>query len=284
MRRLINIFQLYNLGYFLEKRQLQFLPAVIGIIIRTLLTFGLFYMCCTGAYAQEKGYIKKGNDLYQQQKFRDAEVNYRKSVAKQSQNLEGNFNLGDALYKQKKFIDAGQQFTKIATTANNKAVSAQAYHNLGNSLVENKKLEEGIEAYKKALLNNPKDEETRYNLAYAQEKLKQQQQQDKKNQDNKKNQDKKDQDKKKQDDKDKQNQDKKDQNDKNNKDKQDRNKQNKDQDKKDQQDGQQPQPDKLSKEDAQRMLDALNNNEKQTQEKLKNKKFKGAKIPVTKDW
>ncbi len=45
-----------------------------------------------------------------------------------------------------------------------------------------------------------------------------------------------------------------------------------------------PWPDKLSKEDAQRMLDALNNNEKQTQEKLKNKKFKGAKIPVTKDW
>lgn len=214
---------------------------------------------------QEKRYIKKGNDLYQQQKYNDAEANYRKSVEKnpdshRDQDIEGNFNLGDALYKQKKFIDAGQQFTKIAGAANNnKTVAAEAYHNLGNSFLENKKLEESIDAYKKALLNNPKDDETRYNLAYAQEKLKQQQQQSKQNKDNK-NQNNKNQDKKNQDDK---------------------NKDNKNQDKKDQQ---QQQPDKISKEDAERMLEALNNDEKQTQDKLKNKKLKGEKAHITKDW
>jgi Ca-activated chloride channel family protein len=138
-------------------------------------------------------------------------------------------------------------------------------------LLQNKKLEESIEAYKKALLNNPKDEETRYNLAYAQDKLKQQQQQ--KNKDNK---DKKDQDKK--------NQDKKDQ-DKNKDDKNKDNKDNKNQDKKDQdKKDQQDQPNKLSKQDAERMLDALNNNEKQTQDKLKNKKLKGGKLNISKDW
>jgi Ca-activated chloride channel homolog len=223
----------------------------------------------------EKRYIKKGNELYKQQKYQEAEADYRKSVGKNAdshreQNIEGNFNLGDALYKQKKFADAGEQFNKLAeSSGNNKALTAAAYHNMGNSFLENKKLEESIEAYKKALLNNPKDDETRYNLAYAQDKLKKQQQQNKQNKDNK-NQDNK-------------NQDKKNQDNKNNNDKNKDNKDKQNQDKKDQQKNQQ-QPDKLSKEDAERMLDALNNNEKQTQEKLKNKKLKGEKLHITKDW
>jgi len=240
----------------------------------------------TVVFAQkEKKYIHNGNKLYQQQKYAEAEASYRQSVEKTKESVAGNFNLGDALYKQKKFENAAQKFTEIATTSENKAVKAQAYHNLGNSLLESKKLEESIEAYKKSLMNNPKDDQTRYNLAYAQEKLKEQKKKEDKNKD--KNKDKKDQDKKDQQDKDKQNQDKKDQDKKDqNKDQKDKDKQDqdkKDQDKKDQQ-GQQPQPDKLSKEDAERMLEALKNEEKNTQDKLKNKKAKGVKGRIVKDW
>jgi Ca-activated chloride channel family protein len=223
---------------------------------------------------QEKSYVKQGNELYQQKKYKDAEADYRKAIAKK-QIVEGNFNLGDALYKQKQFDKAQEQFTKLGESKN-KQIAAGAYHNLGNTLMEGKKLEESIEAYKKSLLNNPKDEETRYNLAYAQDKLKKQQQQDKNNKNKKDSKQNKDQQKK---DQDKKDQDKKDQ-DKKNQDQQKKDQQNKDQQKKDQQ---QQQP-KISKEDAQRMLDALNQNEKQTQDKLKNKKLKGAKVQVAKDW
>lgn len=213
---------------------------------------------------KEKKYIHQGNKLYQEQKYTEAEKSYRQSLEKKNQTLEGNFNLGDALYKQKKFAEAGEQFSKItASPSGDKKVIAKAYHNLGNSLLEGKKLEESIAAYKKALINSPKDDETRYNLAYAQQLLKKQQEQ--KNKDKKdKNKDKKDQDK------DKKDQDKKDQN--------------KDPDKKNQDQKDQPQPNKLSKEDAERMLEALNNQEQNTQEKLKNKKLKGAKVNITKDW
>jgi Ca-activated chloride channel family protein len=245
--------------------------------MKRLIIIILFLLQGSWLYAQqEKSYIKKGNELYQQKKYTEAEQSYRKSLEKKAQNLEGSFNVADAMYKQKKFPEAGEQFNQLATSTKNKKVAAAAYHNLGNTLMEGKKLEESIEAYKKALINNPKDEETRYNLAYAQEKLKQQQ--DKK--DKNKDKDKKDKDKK---DKDKKDQDKKDQ-DKKDKDKQDKDKQDKDkqdQQKKDQQQQQKPQ---VSKEDAQRMLDALNNNEKQTQDKLKNKKLKGAKVKIAKDW
>ncbi|MEJ7558288.1 MAG: tetratricopeptide repeat protein [Pedobacter sp.] len=228
-------------------------------------------------YAQkEKKDIHEGNQLYQQKKYKEAEASYRKSVVKSQQSVAGNFNLGDALYKQKKLEDAGKKFTDIANTSTDKAVKSQAYHNLGNSLLESNKIEESIAAYKKSLINNPKDDQTRYNLAYAQEKLKQQQQ-DKKNDKKKDDKDKKDpKDKDKQD----QNKDQKD------KDKQDKDKQNqdkKDQDKKDEK-GEQPQPDKLSKEEAERLLEALNQEEKQTQDKLKNKKAKGVKGRIVKDW
>jgi len=145
------------------------------IIILFLLPGGLLFA------QQEKSLVKDGNKLYEEKKYTEAEANYRKSIQKKK-NTEGDFNLGDALYKQKKFDEAGQQFNQLGSTSGNKAIAAKAYHNLGNSLLENKKLEESIDAYKKALINNPKDDETRYNLAYAQEKLKQQQKQDKEQQ------------------------------------------------------------------------------------------------------
>jgi len=246
---------------------------------RLILTIVLLSPACLLFAQQEKSDINKGNKLYEQQKYKEAEEAYRKSVAKKTETVEGNFNLGDALYKQKQYDKAQEQFNKLGASSN-KAVASQAYHNLGNSMLESKKLEESIEAYKKALINNPADDQTRYNLAYAQEKLKKQNQDKKNNKDNKNNKDdknKKDQNKQNQDKKD---QDKKDQ-DKKNQD-QNKNDQNKDQDKKDQQNGQQP--NKISKEDAQRMLDALNNQEKDTQDKLKNKKLKGVKVHITKDW
>jgi Ca-activated chloride channel family protein len=224
-------------------------------------------------FAQDaKSYVHKGIELYNAKKYKDAEASYRKSVEK-NQNVEGNFNLGDAYYKQKKFDDAAQQFTSIGSASNNAAVKAKAYHNLGNTLLEGKKFQESIDAYKKSLLNNPKDDQTRYNLSYAQQMLKKQQDQNKKNKDQ--NKDKKDPNK----DKNKQDQDKKDQDKDKDKQNQDKNK-----DDKDKQDKQQQQPNTVSKDDAQRMLDALNNQEQGTQDKLKAKKIKGEKTHINKDW
>ncbi|RKR84946.1 tetratricopeptide repeat protein [Mucilaginibacter gracilis] len=246
------------------------------VILLMLPAFALFAQ-------KEKADIRKGNQLYQEQKYKEAEEAYKNGVAKKDQSIEANFNLGDAQYKQKNFTGAQAQFTKIAQSANNKNVAAQAYYNLGNSLLQSKKLEESIDAYKKALINNPKDDQTRYNLAYAQKMLQKQKDQDKKNKDNKDNKDNKNQDKNKQDqnkdNKDNKDQDKKDQ-DKNKQDQDKKDQDKKDQDKKDQQSGQP----KMNKEDAERMLEALNNQEKQTQDKLKNKKLKGVKGNITKDW
>src|SRR3954465_1806755 len=109
------------------------------IIILFLLQGGWLYA------QQEKSLLHKGNQLYQQKKYGEAEQLYRQALQKKAQNLEGNFNVGDAMFKQKKYQEAGEQFGKLAGATTNKQVAAAAYHNMGNSLLEDKKLEESIE-------------------------------------------------------------------------------------------------------------------------------------------
>jgi len=219
---------------------------------------------------QERKYIRKGNKEFEKGNFDDSEVFYRKAIDKKDDSYNASFNIGDALYKQEKYDDAINQFSDLTNQELTKEDKAKIYHNLGNALLNNKKIKESIEAYKHALRNNPSDMETKYNLAYAQKLLAQQQKQDQNQDQNKdKNKDKnKDQNQKKNDDqkdKDQQQQDQKDQ-------QQDKNQQQK-----------QQQPD-ISKQNAERILQALANDEKKTQQKVKEQKAKAAKVKVIKNW
>lgn len=233
---------------------------------------------------KENKFIRSGNDLYAEENYKDAEVDYMKALEENPGSNKGQFNLGDALYKQESYEDAAKIFNNQTELLSDKNQRSDAYYNLGNSLLKANKFPESIDAYKKALRNNPKNMEAKYNMEYAKKKLEQQQNKDDQNKDNK-DQDKKDQDKK---DQDKKEQDKKDQ------EKQDQEKQQQDQqqDKKNQQGEnqdqnkqEQSQPQQISKKDAQRMLEALKNNEKKTLEKLKLQKMKaGNTKKVEKDW
>ncbi len=247
------------------------------MIQRAIAFFFYSLMTLVSSYAQtENKYIREGNDFYKHRKFLEAEKSYAKSIDKNKESLDAQFNLGDALYKQKKYEEAGNLFESLTKKITDKPKLAQTYHNLGNSLLQNKKYEDCVKAYQNALKLNPKDEDTRYNLAYAKKKLEQQQNQDKndKNKDNKNDQN-KDQKQQNQDNKDQNNKDKKDQQQGDNKDQKD--------EKQEQQQTQQ-QPQKMNKEDAKRLLEAMNNQEKDVQDKLKKKKAVGVKVAIEKDW
>jgi Ca-activated chloride channel family protein len=222
---------------------------------------------------QEKKFIIEGNKNYGNKKYVEAEKSYKQGLTKNKDSYKSAFNLGDAYYQQGKYEEAAEQFQILTHKATSKDTLSKAYHNLGNSLLQSKKYEEGINAYKNALKNNPNDEDSRYNLAYAQKMLQQQQQQQ-----NKDNKDKKD-DKDNKDNKDNKNKDNK-EDDKKDKDKKNENKDNKN-DKNKEQEKQQGQ---ISKEDAQRLLDALQNDEKNLQDKMKKEKAKGIKVDIEKDW
>ncbi|MCX6197754.1 MAG: tetratricopeptide repeat protein [Bacteroidetes bacterium] len=222
--------------------------------------------------AAEKKETRNGNNQFDKGIYTDAEASYKKALDKKNNMPEATFNLGDAVYEQKRYDEAAKQFQLSAQTNTDKTIKAKAYHNLGNTFLEQQKWEDAAKAYKDALKNNSKDADTKYNLAYANAMLIQQKNQDKQNKDNK---DKKDDKKDKKDDKQDKNKDDK------NKD-QNKDQQSKNQDKKDhQQKGQQP---KLSKEEAEKMLQALQGEEQKTNQKMHQKQMKVVNVKIEKDW
>lgn len=234
--------------------------------------------------------LKQGNKLYEQKNYDEAEINYRKALeAEKKDPIRAEFNLGDALYKQERYEEATNQFAKVATQAQASDLKAKAYHNLGNSYTKQEKYKEAIEAYKNSLKLNPKDEETRYNLAKSLKKLAQQQQQQQQQQQEKegdnKDKDKNEEEKNAEDNKDG---DKKPEENKGDDDKP----KDKDGNSPDEQGGSEedpnkkpkPKPGEISRDDAERLLDVLNKEEQQVQKKLNEKKIKGQPINTEKDW
>ncbi len=126
--------------------------------------------------------VKEGNKQYVAQKFTEAQKFYEQGVADNSDSYSANFNLGNSLFRQKKYKEALEQYQKAATLTKEKKEIASAFHNVGNALMEEKNYEKSVEAYKNSLKANPKDDDTRYNLAVAQYLMKKQQEQQKQQQ------------------------------------------------------------------------------------------------------
>ncbi|MEE4117036.1 MAG: tetratricopeptide repeat protein, partial [Marinilabiliaceae bacterium] len=121
---------------------------------------------------KELQHSRKGNRLYRDNNFPDAELSYRRSVDVNPEYSDAIFNLGTALYKQGKYDDALKSFESVQETDIERKKLASTYYNLGNTLFNSQKLEESIEAYKNSLRNDPGNLEAKYNLAYAQDLLK----------------------------------------------------------------------------------------------------------------
>lgn len=132
--------------------------------------------------------VKEGNKQYVAQKFTEAQKFYEQGVADNSDSYSANFNLGNSLFRQKKYKEALEQYQKAATLTKEKKEIASAFHNVGNALMEEKNYEKSVEAYKNSLKANPKDDDTRYNLAVAQYLMKKQQEQQKQQQQQKQEQ------------------------------------------------------------------------------------------------
>ena len=211
----------------------------------------------------DRDYLRSGNKLYNDSLFIKAEVDYRKALEVNPKSTDAMFNLANALLMQQKAKEAMEQYQSVSKIEKDKEKLAQIYHNMGVILQSSKQLPQCIEAYKESLRNNPKDDETRYNLALAQKLLKDQQQ-------NQQNQDQQQQQQQKQEEE-----------------KQDQNKDQQEQEQKDQQQQNQQQQqqnkNEMSKENAQQLLNAVMQDEKNVQDKVKKQiQIQGKKLE--KDW
>ncbi len=243
----------------------------------------------------------------QKKNFAIAEAQYREAIDLNQKSEVGKFNLGNAYYDKEMNETAMLRYKQAAEIATDKSSKHKAFHNLGNSFMKEKMYQEAVDAYKNALRNNPKDDESRYNLALAKEMLEKNppppqpdENGDDKDQDKKDNEDKKDQDNKDQqdegDNEDNKDQDKNEEKDEGDKkddkkegeDEKDKGKPDEPKDKKEGEDKQpqqpQPTPGKLSPQQVKSLLEAMNNEEKKVQDKVNAKKEQGAKVKTEKDW
>ena len=230
----------------------------------------LFLTAISAAAQPDRRDVRRGNRDYKKENWKEAEIEYRKGIVKDSLSVAANYNLAADLYRQNNPQEAQKVLDRIKEVAPATENAADYYYNLGDVAIANQDWQSAVTAFEQSLLRNPGDLDAKENYIYAKKKLEQQQnqqdqQQNDQNQDNQ-NQDNKDQDNKDQND---QNQDNQDQN----KDQQDQNQdqQNNDQNKQDQQQGQQP---KITPQAAQQMLQAIQAKEKETQDKVKKEKAK----------
>ena len=209
--------------------------------------------------------VRRGNRDYKKENWKEAEIEYRKGIVKDSLSVAANYNLAADLYRQNNPQEAQKVLDRIKEVAPATENAADYYYNLGDVAIANQDWQSAVTAFEQSLLRNPGDLDAKENYIYAKKKLEQQQNQQDQQQ-NDQNQDNQNQDNKDQND---QNQDNQDQN----KDQQDQNqdKQNNDQNKQDQQQGQQP---KITPQAAQQMLQAIQAKEKETQDKVKKEKAK----------
>ena len=215
-----------------------------------------------------RSHVQEGNKVYEKGKYNDAEVSYKRALEKNPKSHAAQFDLGDALYKQQRYDEAMRQYNSSAAVTKDADNKAASYYNIGNSLLKANKYPESIEAYKRALAMNPNDEDTRYNLQYALDRMKEQQQ-NKKQQKNQKDQQNQNQ-----------NQDQKQQ--QQQQQQQQQNQQQQNQQAKQDQTRQTQMKNQMPKDEADRILEALRNSEKQVQKDLH--KRPAARVHVEKDW
>ncbi|GIV33753.1 MAG: hypothetical protein KatS3mg031_1288 [Chitinophagales bacterium] len=257
---------------------------VLTVILGVLLT--------TQVFAQkERAHVRSGNQRYIEGKWEEAEKEYQKALDIKNNLPEAIFNLGDVAYQKKDFQKAKEYFETAAALAKDNLTKAKAYHNLGNTFLEAQEYEKSIEAFKNALRLNPSDMDSKYNLAYAQHMLKNNPQQNKQNQDQQQKQDQQDQQQNQQNHQ--QNQQEQQQNqqqDQQAQNQQNQNQQNQQNQKQEaneqqlEQREQEAQSGNLTREEAQRLLEALMREEQRLQQRIAKEKLPAEKQKTDKDW
>ena len=255
--------------------------------------FSLNFCFVLSQTGEVTNHIFDGNEKADEEDYKEAEKSYRKAISLEPEKEVALFNLGNTHFKDKKYDEASQRFFQTQKFASSKQGKHRAFHNMGNVYMQKKEYQKAVEAYKNALRNNSKDEETRYNYALAKELLENEkppEEQEKDDQKDKKDQEK---DQEKDQDGDQENKDQKnpekegDEGDESD-DKGDPNKEN-NQNKEQKPKEQKPQNDRpkrgqLSPQQVESLLEAMNNQEKKVQDKINAKKIKGAPARGKKDW
>ncbi len=221
----------------------------------------MFIGLATNLSAQaDRKFNRKAMKALEDGKYNEAILNYQKALKANPEQAEYHNNLGHAHYRNENYELAAEDYLKFTDKPG--VTKSEQFHNLGNAFLQAGDYDKSIQSYIEALKLDSESDDTKYNLSMAQAMLRQQQQQQQQqNQDQNKNQNKEQEQQKQNQDQD----------------------QEQEQEQEQQQDQQQQQQKELSKEDAERMLEALQKREEELQEDNKKKAKVHSRQPE-KDW
>ena len=237
-----------------------------------ILTFLAAILSVDAAAQVDRREVRKGNRDFKKENYKEADIEYRKALVKDSLSMAANYNLVNTLYRQNDYEQAAKTLERIKEVAPASEYAADYYYNMGDVAIAAKNWQAAVDAFKQSLLRNPGDLNAKENYIYAKKMLENQQQQQQNNQNdqNQQNEQNQQNDQNKDQNQDDQNEEQQDNQDQQNDQNEDQQDQNQDQ-QNDQQGGQQP---KITPQAAQQMLQAIQAKEKETQEKVKKEKAK----------
>ena len=226
-------------------------------------------LCCSIAVFGQKADLRRGNQQFKKKDYAAADSSYRKALMLDTASVAAHYNLANNLYRQENLDEAARQLDAVQLTAGEEKFAADYYFNRGDIAIAQEDWQTAVNMFKESLRRRPEDLEAKENYLYARNKLMEQQQnQNQQNQDQ--NQDQQNQD---------QNQDQQNQDQNQDQQNQDQNQdqQQNQQDQQNQQQQQQDQQAQLNPQQAQQLLQAIQDKEKQTQEKVDEKKAQALK-------
>lgn len=214
----------------------------------------LFFLSLALAAAgqADKRDVRAGNRKFRKGEFKEAEIDYRKAVLKDSTSMKAQYNLASSLYRQEDYEGAGKALSAIAP----EGAPASCHFNSGDVALKRKDYAAAVQAFRNALLLDPDDLDAKENYIYAKKMLQNQQEQQNGGGGQDENQDRNQ-------DKDRQDPNRQDQNQQGNQDKQDNG---------DGQQGQQQPQAGISPQQAQQMLKAVQAKEDETRSKVEKEK------------
>lgn len=205
---------------------------------------------------EERRYVRRGIEHLNDEDYIKAEAEFREALRHNPNSFEAGYNLATTLFRLERYDDAIEQLQAIAPYTDDKEQIARLYHNLGNSYLYNQDINNSIEAYKESLRQNPDDDETRYNLIAAQKLKEEQEQQQEQQQEEQQDQEEQEQEQEQQE---------------------------QEQEQQEQEDVQDQESEGISRETAERLLQAVAEDEKEIMEKI-DRHQEQQQIMIEKNW
>ena len=115
--------------------------------------------------------VRKGNREFKKENYKEADIEYRKALVKDSLSMAANYNLAGNLFRQEDLEQASKVLDRIKEVAPESAYAADYYYNAGDVAIGMKNWQAAVDALKQSLLRNPGDLEAKENYIYAKKML-----------------------------------------------------------------------------------------------------------------